>query len=639
VSLVETGSRLWARWQIRAAVAFAAFGLVTFLTFQFGQARIFTGFFRYDDEGYMLTALHQFTAHGSLYDGVFSQYGPFYFESWSTFFSVFGIPFTHDAGRSVTLGVWMLASLTVGLATWRIAGGIVLGLATQILVFSVLAVVVNEPMHAGGLACLLLATILAISSFVREKVSVEPMALLGAAIAALALVKVNLGVFGLVSTALVCASFYELLWRPRLPRILIEAAFVAVPFLVMTSKGGEAWARHYAIHVGAAALALVIVLRTRVPGRRSREELYWFLGGFLLVALTVLTAIVATGTSVGGLVDGLIEQPLRQADAFSLPLQLSSRTYWLDLLAVTGAAGYWYASRGRRERVDPVWITLGSLLSILVGLAMALSAVGRTVVFEVSAVTGSQFEMLAFAWVALLPLGNPSRQPVAFARTLLPALAVLQALHAYPVAGSQVGWSVFLLVPVGALCVGNGVRRLRASLAPGRERRAVMAVGSVAAVLLFAVIVNLQLREPIVNSREVRDQTPLLSLPGASSVRIPAEEAETYREVTAAIDAHCPAFLMLPGMDSFYVWTEQEPPTGLNATAWTQLFDDDQQRQVIDETASIDGLCLLRDQALAEGWSLGPLPDGPLLSYLEKGFRQIGAWGDYTLLQRGKAPS
>ncbi|HEU4598185.1 MAG TPA: hypothetical protein VFS26_00430, partial [Solirubrobacterales bacterium] len=83
----------------------------------------------------------------------------------------------------------------------------------------------------------------------------------------------------------------------------------------------------------------------------------------------------------------------------------------------------------------------------------------------------------------------------------------------------------------------------------------------------------------------------------------------------------------------------QAPPTGLNATAWTQLFDAAQQRQVIDETASIDGLCLLRDQPLAEGWSLGPLPDGPLLSYLEKGFRPIGAWGDYTLLQRGRAPS
>lgn len=633
--MIETGSRLWARWQVRAAVAFVAFGLVTFLTFRFGHARIFTGFFQYDDEGYMLTALNQFTDRGSLYNEVFSQYGPFYFDTWGSFFSVFGIPFSNDGGRSVTLAVWILASLTVGLSSWRIAGSIVLGLVTQVLVFSALVTLVNEPMHAGGLICLLLAAILAISCFVREKVSVEAMALLGAAIAALALVKINLGAFGFASMALVCAFCYPLLWQRRWPRILIEVVFVAIPFALMASKAGEGWARHYALHVGIAALALVVVLRARVPGRRSGEELYWFLGGFLALALSVLIVIVATGTTLGGLIDGLIRQPLGQADAFSLPLPLANRTYWLDLLALASAAGYWYASRGRGNAVNPVWVTLGSLLSILVGVEMALSVVARTPLFDLSATSGSQFEMLGFAWVALLPLGNPPRHPAAFARTLLPALAVGQALHAFPVAGSQTAWSVFLLVPVGALCVGNGVRGLQASLPPGRERRAVIFLGSLVASLLVAVIVNLQLFQPIHDYGEIYDQTPALDLPGASSVRIAPAEAETFRKVTGAIDANCPAFVMLPGMDSFYVWTEQDPPTGLNATAWTQLFDADQQRQVIDETRSIDGLCLLRNQGLAEVWSQGPLPGGPLLNYLERGFRPIGSWGEYTLLKRG----
>ncbi|HSS31985.1 MAG TPA: hypothetical protein VLL27_01740 [Solirubrobacterales bacterium] len=635
MSLLETGSGLWARWQVRAVVAFLTFGLVTFLTYRFGHVRIFTGFFQYDDEGYMLTALHQFTDRGSLYNEVFSQYGPFYFEIWSSFFSVFGIPFTHDSGRSVTLAVWILVSLTVGLASWRIAGSIVLGLVTQVLVFSALVTLVNEPMHAGGMVCILLATILAISCFVREKVSVEAMAGLGAALAALALVKINVGAFAFASVALVCAFSYPLLWQRRWPRVLIEIAFVAIPFLVIASKAGEGWARHYALHVGVAALALVIVLRARVPGRRSGEELYWLLGGFLALALTVLVVIVATGTTLDGLVDGLIKQPLGQADAFSLPLRLTSRAYWLDLLALGGAVGYWYASRGRGNPVNPVWVTLGSLLSILVGVEMALSVVARTPLFDISAVSGSQLEMLGFAWVALLPLGNPSRQPVAFARTLLPALAILQALHAFPVAGSQVAWSVFLLIPVGALCVGNGVRGLQAGLPAGRERRALLTLGSVAAAVVVAVIVNLQLLKPTDEYRAIYDQTPTLDLPGASQLRLPPEEEETFRQVTAAIDANCPAFVMLPGMDSFYVWTEQDPPTGLNATAWTQLFDDDQQRQVIDETRSIDGLCLLRNQPLAEIWSQGPLPEGPLLDYMEEGFRPIGSWGDYTLSQRG----
>jgi hypothetical protein len=112
------------------------------------------------------------------------------------------------------------------------------------------------------------------------------------------------------------------------------------------------------------------------------------------------------------------------------------------------------------------------------------------------------------------------------------------------------------------------------------------------------------------------------------------EEVETYRRLVTAIGENCPAFLTEPGMGSFYVWSQQEPPTGLNATAWMTLFDDEHQRQVIEDTRGIDGLCLLRNETLVGAWTHGTPAEGPLVRYLSRGFNPITEIGGYELLRR-----
>jgi hypothetical protein len=70
------------------------------------------------------------------------------------------------------------------------------------------------------------------------------------------------------------------------------------------------------------------------------------------------------------------------------------------------------------------------------------------------------------------------------------------------------------------------------------------------------------------------------------------------------------------------------------------LFDDAQQRQVVDETRSIEGLCLLRNELLVQGWTHGRPAQGPLVSYLSRGFTPVIEASGYQLLQRagtGKA--
>ncbi len=634
MSPLEAVARLWQRRSVRLAATALAFAAVTVVTVLIAHPRIFTGFASYDDEGYMLTALKGFVNHGHLYDRVFTQYGPFYYEFWGGIFSTFGIAVTHDAGRTATMIAWVVSSLVLGLAAARITASVLLGLAVQMLSFSALQVLCNEPMHPGGIICLLLAALVAIAALIRARPAPYAMGVLGAAVAALLLVKINLGAFAIASLALACVVSYPRLQSLRWLRPLVEGGFVAIPFVLMRSDLGEGWARHYALHVAAAALAVVIALRARERERRDDEELAWLIGGFVVMALVVCVAIVGAGTSVSGLIDGVIRQPLRQAGAFTIPMQLSRRLYALDLLALAAAGAYWYASRRRQGPAAGPWLATTSLFSIGVGVFMALSVIGKALPFDAGQLPGYPLSFLPFAWVALIGPSPGDRPNAAFARLLLPLLAVLQALHAYPVAGSQTLWSAVLLIPVGAICVASGVRGLAASVTEAGDRRALAGFGVILAVALLWFVGNATLREPLRDAPAAYEGQVSLGLPGAQKIHVNPEEAALYRQVSASIRDNCGALVMLPGMDSFYLWTEQEPPTGYTATGWPTLFDDAHQQRVIEDTRSIPDLCLLKNVPLAAGWGNGKIPRGPLIDYLNRGFVPIVKIGDYALLRR-----
>lgn len=621
------------RAAIRIAACAAGFAALTALTCLIARPEMLTGFAFYDDEGYMLTALQSFLDRGGLYDDVFTQYGPFYYEAWGTIFSLFGVPVTHDGGRGVTLVVWIATALTVGAATARMSGSIVLGLATQALVFGSLVTLTSEPMHPGGLVCLLLSAILAIACFVRERASVGAIAALGAAVAALALVKINVGIFALAAVALVCAVSYAPLADRRHVRAVVELGFVSLPLVLMAGELGQAWVREYAVHVSVAALAVVVVLRAREVPRRAPEELRRLVGGLVAVGLTSCLAIVGAGTSPSGLIDGLIGRPLQLSDAFSIPLELAGGIFLLDAIALVGAVAYLHLAR-RASAGGSIWTLAVPVASILIGFEMALSPLGETFPFDTTTIPGHQLGMLAFAWVALVPRPGGSPPAVEFARLLLPPLAVLQALHAFPVAGSQVHWSAFLLVPVGAICVGNGVRGLAQALANRPGRRVFATAATVGAVLTLAFVANVTLREELRDARTTYDALAPLDLPGARDVRVFPEEAEVYRAVASSIESNCRLFVTLPGLNSFYIWTGKDPPTGHNATAWTTLFSDELQREIIEEIDPIEDLCLLENEAIAAGWEVSGVADGPLVRYLRQGFEPVESIGGYELRRR-----
>ena len=89
---------------------------MTVVTKLIARYHSFMGFAKYDDEGYLLISLKSFLNHGALYDDVFTQYGPFYYEFWGGVFSIFGIPVNHHGGRTMIMVVWVLSSLLIGLS-------------------------------------------------------------------------------------------------------------------------------------------------------------------------------------------------------------------------------------------------------------------------------------------------------------------------------------------------------------------------------------------------------------------------------------------------------------------------------------------------------------------------------------------
>jgi hypothetical protein len=628
LTVVYETARLLRERGVRFGIGLLAFAGVTVFIYPIARDLIFAGFAKSDDEGYLLISLKSFLNHGALYDDVFTQYGPFYYEFWGGVFSIFGISVNHNGGRTVTMVLWVLSSLLIGLSTWRMTGSIVLGLATQMTVFTVLSSLISEPMHPGGIIVLLLSTIVTISCFVRARASRFSMALLGGTVMALILVKINVGAFALAAVVLVSVISYPALARRRWLRPVVEVSFVAVPLLLMSSKADEAWVRQYAVHVAVAALAVVIALRARSTGRRDSKELWWFGGGLLVVGVTGCLAILALGTSPSGLIQGVIKQPLRQLIAFNYPLGLSHWIYVLDLLALVGALCYWYVARNRKARPSLTWTALVSALSILIGYYMAYSVIG----FPPFTPLG----MLCFAWVSLIqPPGKPD-EGTQFVHLLLPPLAVLQGLHAFPVAGTQVWWSALLLIPVGALCIANGVRWIAFSVSGQNVRRTLFAIGAIAATWSMVFLVDTQLKYGLASARAVYARSVPIGLPGAEDVRVfSPEEAANYQAIVAAIGENCKSFVMLPGMNSFYFWTQQEPPTGYNATGWPTEFDDAHQQRVIEQTRSIDGLCLLENIPIARFWGAGAgIPPGPLVRYLHRGFVPIAKFGDYRLYKR-----
>jgi len=605
----------------RATALFAAGSAIGAVICAFIAYRVAFSFFAtYDDEGYFLVSLQEWLDRGQLYDGVYSEYGPAYFTFVGGLFGTLGLDLDLDTARVVTMLAWTLTSVLAGVALLRLTGNPAVALGGQLLAFLALFIVRQDPMYPGSWLALLLVAVLAAASFVGSARAAPALFAVGALVGTAALVKVNVGGFAAVAVAVALA----LTARPGGRGAWLQAGagglVVLVPFVVMASELGREEVARYAIVVALVIAAVVVAAQTPGASAVGRDGLLWLVAGIAAAAAVALGVVIARGTGVGGLIEGMIVQPLQHKDVINGRLTLPSSAYaW-------AAAGL--VAAGVLRRLKPP----SGDAALVAGAAARIAAGVLTWVMVAKMSTGDVGAFApaaAFAWVAAMSPRKDAGPRESFVRLLVPLMAVLNLLQAYPVASNQFRLSALLLVIAGGVAVGDGLWQL----ARRYGARGALANAAVAAFALWAVFGPAG--DQFGPAVRTYDDATRIDLPGATKVRTDTMDPQILRDVAAALE-RCSSFYGLPGMNSFYVWTGIEPPTGMNVGNWMFQFEAAQQREVRDELAAVPGLCILRNQSLVDLWANGrPVPRRPLLTWIERRFSPAAdLGGGYELLVR-----
>jgi len=575
---------------------------------------MFTGFRAYDDEGYYLASLADYLSGHPLLTQYAPVYGPFFYEVMGGLFKLLGLTPDNDTARAVTAGIWVIDSLAGGLVAFRLSRNLWLGLGAQVLTFSVLAALGNEPLSTYGMTTMLLLGLVAAATFGASRPRATG-ALIGAIVGALCLIKINVGGLAAIAVAFAWVAGLTPRWR-RLLQPSMAAVITAVPIVLMSALLNAGWVVEFAIVVALSAAAVGAASLAALPSPFPWPSGPWIAVGGGVLAVACLAIAFASGTRPGDAWQELVVVPLQFPRLFTVPIRLNAG---YDVVAAISFAAALLASvRRSTAGVSPA---LAGLLRIGAGFFTWASMLFMP--------DSTYLLALPLAWLATQAPDGPDRDPVgAFARRLVPALAVLESLQAYPIAGSQLSIAALGLVSVGAITFGDGIRQLRAAGVRAARYAPPAAMGLNLAVLsLFALTAVAGFATGTA-----------LGLPGAESVRLPVQRAMDLRQLVATVDRSCSSFVTFPGMDSFYIWTGQDPPTPARAGGWWLLLDRDQEQALVDQLTPKQRLCVIKNQRGVDMWAQGAgVPSNPLVDFIDREFVHDSSYGDYELLVRSGA--
>ena len=645
----------------RAVLALAATAVVTI---PFGWAAMFNQFTFWQDEGYLLVTLREWARHGGLYTRVFSRYGPAEMFFFGLPEHLLGSQFTFTSGRVVTLTLWIATSMVLGLIVLVIGRHTVTAILTQVVSFFLLESFTNEPMHPGQLVALVMALMVWVMAAVRPKRPVLGDAMMGIFMGTLLMTEINLGVFGLMALAYFFSIGTTLSIQPVL-RFLSEVALVALgPILIIlgpatTSGSTDWWAVKYAVVYATAAIVVVLLTRLRrvepIPTFDAAALIRfagWYFGSIVFFA----GFIVVTGTRLRDLIDGVFLAPLGQSKSLITSADIDNTALlWLSAPVVVLVAYRWL-----QRLTDPDGPQLGNVGT---GISAGIRIIaGIVAIVAISRETYSALAFIPVIGLCLLPPNSAPHDATSMnARRFLAALALTESLHAFPVAGSQVSWSLMLVVPAAVLAVQDGFREL-AQLRPLRMLRNLNL--PMAGFLLGLILIPWPSSAAGVYGSYVSQARTMidayrsgepLRLPGSSAVRLPAEEVNQLRGISAALRRTSAQFVSVPGYDALYILAGIAPPNGINGTVWMYLFNQMQQQSVVNVLEHTKGpVCLVERSGQAidvvgtippltgaavdwRTWNWAqPIPPGPLVEYLSHGFVPRVSVPPYLILVRAK---
>ena len=628
----EMGAGSSSVWRIAWVIIFAG---ILLLAGGYAYYTTFDRFAGYDDEGYVMISVKEFNAGLPLYERVFSQYGPFlYVYNWLIHRAA-GVPLTHNARRTITVVIWLLVSSACALCVYWLAKSRVLTALTFVLVMRHLTPMTWEPGHAGELCMsLMIAGVLMGLRVKSGRAGRFWWLILGAALAGLALTKINAGFYSFwaVVLAVIAVAPRTRLWT--VAASLAGVFTVLLPAVVMRQHGmpGASVFSYCAIATGSLALACAgVFFQKGLPDNWSPRPRA-FLAGFVGAGVLICAAVYLRGTSLSALAGGIVFRVLKLPDVtvewFSPPFNWGMASLLASGLLF--ALGRFFPLRHRR-----LWLSVASA-----GVAVVL--ISCVMITDSPA---AQFvSCTPVLWLLISPVLPEGRQvggwtvggrlrdsPGRFSRTLLGFTALLQTLYAYPTGGSGKYWATFLLIPAAVVILADCATVLSNLPDVPWKRRAVKAGHQVVVAALLCLAVA-DMGYAFFMNRQIYSNSVSLGLPGAERLHLEPQRVAILNWIVNNLRTQGDTFVTLPGSNSFYFWTEQDPPTGFNASYSHMLLTDDEQKAVVAEMERHPRACALIALENVQFWN-APLK-GILADYLQREFVSVCEIGGYSFMVR-----
>lgn len=584
--------------------------------------QLFTTFRFWDDEGYLLISLRNFASGGQLYTDVSSQYGPAFNLFFAFLHRFCGLPLDSDGARWVALVSWIGASgfsaVLVGQMTrsriWAAVGATV--------AFIILRALANEPLHPVGSVAFVLTggTAWMISALLESRNSRAW--IIGSATGTLlALIKINVGLFYLAGLGVIVLWSAEGVARRRSAQVVLVALAVAAGMVLMNGLRHERWVVMYM-----AAYAVTAVTTLAVVGRlcAGSDRLWPSLRSCILasagVAAATATCALVAGIGPTAIWEGVIAGPLRHPTIFWYPFRWSGLTGPLLAMNLAGF-GFWFYRRERNPRMATV---------LVITFRFAVAA-GLLISFYHSFAVSITGYLMSFGWGFLWCLAVPlKREPASAsrARHALAAVALLQVLHAYPVAGTQVNLGTLLLAlfvmiglaEVAAFCDLKGLQSINRGI-------------TVAAVLFPLWAIGIATKEAY--ARYSRAGTAVLA---DSQLHLSPWQHSTLSVLIENARFHGDVLFSLPGMFSFNVWTKLPTPTLANITQWWSLLSSARQADIQSKlSAAKRPVIIVQRYSITSGFAGHVYRQTPLTRFIESDFEPILTLDSYELwIRRGQ---
>ena len=587
-----------------------------------GYYRAFSTFAEYDDEGYVMLSLKQHLQGGTLFDDVYTQYGPAWYAIQSNLHRATGLAVSHDITRFKTLFIWLLASGLSSLIVWRLSKSRAISLASFVLSFLHLERLTSEPGHPQELCLLAVLSVVAIAT---NRSGATGRNLVGMALVTgiAVMTKLNVGLLLVASLTLAMSLSAS---NQRL-RVMLSSVsvflIIAGAFVVTRSTFGESRGLWLPTLVTFSVLPLAFVgLKQQAAIVDLRQHSLFHLT-WMVVAALFCWLTFTQGTTPTGLFQGLVLQHLGFADRFYTAAPIYG--FAAPFAVVIAVGTIWLRTTNARwERALPTIIRYARLTSLVLIAGVVqrhFADLGSPIEHGLDdrGHAGLLMSLLApLSWLVVVGDSNRSGNEQ-FSRITLACIAAVQPLIAYPTPGTQMAMGSVPLLLIALLTVHDFIR------AEIERQKAAVGFGTLLNKATVAAPLVLIALSAGYRWQHFERSEPL-NLTGATRLRMHPVLARQTREVVRQLRTNGDTFVSLHnGYNSLYLWADMQPPTGLNATFWPWMLSDEQQERVIAALKSRDRICCV-EKVIPER---SQPPRTPLGDFINSGFKPqatVGFW-------------